>query len=106
MVPKSGFHGVWKTRIRSLKSCYDNGRRTFDIVNVYSNGDLKVLSASLKKYNINRQTVVIMPQVFFPVDEELAKLTLRLNRVKALARKYIVSIVMLEWAVFKESRSK
>ncbi|CAL9735596.1 putative aryl-alcohol dehydrogenase Aad16p [Monosporozyma servazzii] len=55
-----------------LKFCYDNGLRTFDTADVYSNGKSeRILGNFLKKYNINRETVVIMTKVFFPVDEEL-----------------------------------
>lgn len=51
--------------------------------------------------------VVIMTQVFFPDDEELGEVNSEtVNRVKALARMYIVSIAMLGWAVFKESKNQ
>ncbi|CAL9736968.1 putative aryl-alcohol dehydrogenase Aad16p [Monosporozyma servazzii] len=60
-----------------LKFCYDNGLRTFDTSDVYSNGKSeRILGKFLKKYNIKRETVVIMTKVFFPVDEELADMTI------------------------------
>ncbi|CAL9731546.1 putative aryl-alcohol dehydrogenase Aad16p [Monosporozyma unispora] len=55
-----------------LKFCYDNGLRTFDTANCYSNGKSeRLLGKFLKKYNIKRETVVILTKVFFPVDEDL-----------------------------------
>ncbi|CCK72776.1 aldo/keto reductase KNAG_0L01560 [Huiozyma naganishii CBS 8797] len=55
-----------------LKYCYDHGVRTFDTANVYSNGvSERLLGKFLKKYNINRETVVILTKVYFPVDESL-----------------------------------
>ncbi|CCK73472.1 aldo/keto reductase NDAI_0G04890 [Naumovozyma dairenensis CBS 421] len=55
-----------------LKHCYDNGLRTFDTADVYSNGfSERLLGEFLKKYNIRRETVVILTKVNFPVDETL-----------------------------------
>ncbi|CCK72747.1 aldo/keto reductase KNAG_0L01270 [Huiozyma naganishii CBS 8797] len=55
-----------------LKYCYDHGVRTFDTANVYCNGaSERLLGKFLKKYNINRETVVILTKVYFPVDESL-----------------------------------
>ena len=55
-----------------LKYCYDHGIRTFDTANCYSNGKSeRLLGKFLKRYNIKRETVVIMTKVFFPVDEDL-----------------------------------
>lgn len=55
-----------------LKYCYDHGIRTFDTANCYSNGKSeRILGKFLRKYNIKRETVVIMTKVFFPVDENL-----------------------------------
>lgn len=52
-----------------LKKCYDNGLRTFDTADVYSNGQSEILLGKfLKKYNIPRERVVILTKVFFPVD--------------------------------------
>ncbi|KAK5781996.1 aldo/keto reductase PWA37_002335 [Arxiozyma heterogenica] len=55
-----------------LKYAYDHGLRTFDTADVYSNGKSeRLLGKFLKKYNIKRETVVIMTKVFFPVDEDM-----------------------------------
>lgn len=55
-----------------LKHCYDNGLRTFDTADVYSNGlSERLLGEFLKRYEINRETVVILSKVRFPVDESL-----------------------------------
>ncbi|KAK6456537.1 NADP-dependent oxidoreductase domain-containing protein [Scheffersomyces xylosifermentans] len=52
-----------------LKKCYDNGMRTFDTADVYSNGYSDVLLGKfLKKYNIPRDKVVIMTKFFSTVD--------------------------------------
>lgn len=52
-----------------LKKCYDNGLRTFDTADVYSNGMSEILLGKfIKKYNIPRERVVIMTKVFAPVD--------------------------------------
>ncbi|CAL9736969.1 putative aryl-alcohol dehydrogenase Aad16p [Monosporozyma servazzii] len=89
-----------------LKFCYDNGLRTFDTADVYSNGKSeRILGKFLKKYNINRETVVIMTKVFFPVDEELADMSMTaaaddsletlkgvtLANQKGLSRKHIIA---------------
>lgn len=55
-----------------LKFCYDNGLRTFDTADVYSMGKSeRILGKFLKKYNIKRETVVIMTKIFLPIDEDL-----------------------------------
>ena len=55
-----------------LKFAYDHGMRTYDTADVYSNGKSeRILGKFLKKYNIKRETVVIMTKVFFPVDESM-----------------------------------
>lgn len=54
-----------------LKKCYDNGLRTFDTADVYSNGRSEILLGKfLVKYKIPRNKVVILSKVFFPVNEE------------------------------------
>lgn len=54
-----------------LKKCFDNGLRTFDTANVYSNGiSEKILGKFIKHYNIPRERIVIMTKVYFPVDYE------------------------------------
>lgn len=53
-----------------LKYCYDHGLRTFDTADFYSNGDSEILLGKfLKKYNIRRETVVILSKIFFAVDD-------------------------------------
>ena len=55
-----------------LKYCYDHGLRTFDTADVYSNGTSeKLLGEFLRKFNIRRETVVILTKTFFPTDETL-----------------------------------
>ncbi|CAI4494612.1 AMM_1a_G0022520.mRNA.1.CDS.1 [Saccharomyces cerevisiae] len=55
-----------------LKHCYDQGLRTFDTADVYSNGKSeRLLGEFLKHYKINRETVVILSKVRFGVDESL-----------------------------------
>lgn len=47
-----------------LKKCYDAGLRTYDTADVYSNGlSEELLGKFLKKFNIKRETVVIMTKV-------------------------------------------
>lgn len=54
---------------RILKKCYDNGFRTFDTADVYSNGESEIiLGKFLRKYNIPRDRVVILSKCHFPVD--------------------------------------
>lgn len=53
-----------------LNKAYENGIRTFDTANVYSNGiSEKILGKWIKKYNINRGKIVVMSKCFFPVDD-------------------------------------
>ncbi|QLG74689.1 hypothetical protein HG535_0H00140 [Zygotorulaspora mrakii] len=55
-----------------LKYCYDQGIRTFDTADIYSNGKSEhLLGEFLKHYNINRETVVILSKIRFAVDESL-----------------------------------
>ncbi|CCD26965.1 aldo/keto reductase NDAI_0J00730 [Naumovozyma dairenensis CBS 421] len=55
-----------------LKHCYDNGLRTYDTADVYSNGvSERLIGEFLKKYNIKRETVVIFTKIFYAVDETL-----------------------------------
>lgn len=54
-----------------LKYCYDNNMRTFDTADIYSNGYSEILVGKfLKKYNIRRESVVILSKVFFYIDPE------------------------------------
>lgn len=55
-----------------LKHCYDRGLRTFDTADVYSNGySERLLGEFLRKYNIDRETVVILSKVYSPTNERL-----------------------------------
>ena len=59
-----------------LKKCYDNGLRTFDTADVYSNGYSEVLLAEfIKKYNIKRDKIVILTKLFFPIDTDIPDFT-------------------------------
>ena len=53
-----------------LKFCYDNGFRTFDTADVYSNGKSEeLLGLFIKKYNIPRERIVILTKCYFPVND-------------------------------------
>lgn len=55
-----------------LKHCYDNGLRTLDTADAYSNGlSERLLGEFLKRYKTNRETVVILSKARFPVEESL-----------------------------------
>lgn len=57
------------TAMEILKKCYDNGLRTFDTANVYSNGKSEIiLGKFIKKFNIPRERIVIMTKVYCPMD--------------------------------------
>ncbi|CCF57415.1 hypothetical protein KAFR_0C04240 [Kazachstania africana CBS 2517] len=87
-----------------LKYCYDHGLRTFDTADVYSNGESeKFLGEFLKRYNIRRETVVILTKVYFPVDDELPEfggfkdlaaseqMQLDVTNQRGLSRKHILA---------------
>ncbi|CAR21362.1 aldo-keto reductase superfamily protein [Lachancea thermotolerans CBS 6340] len=85
-----------------LKYCYDNGLRTFDTADIYSNGlSERLIGEFLRNYNINRETVVILSKVNFPVDESLdlsvksifnvdEVTALTLTNQRGLSRKHII----------------
>ena len=85
-----------------LKHCYDNGLRTFDTADAYSNGrSERLLGEFLRHYKINRETVVILSKIHFPVDESLElslgalynpdeATALTLSNQKGLSRKHII----------------
>ncbi|KTA99943.1 putative aryl-alcohol dehydrogenase, partial [Nakaseomyces glabratus] len=55
-----------------LKRAYDRGLRTYDTADMYSNGySERLLKEFFEKYQIKRETVVIMSKVFYAVDEDL-----------------------------------
>ena len=85
-----------------LKHCYDRGLRTFDTADVYSDGvSEKLLGEFLRKYNIRRETVVIMTKIFFPVDDSISEsggllaptpeVALDLTNQQGLSRKHIMA---------------
>ncbi|CCD26469.1 aldo/keto reductase NDAI_0H02960 [Naumovozyma dairenensis CBS 421] len=87
-----------------LKHCYDIGFRTFDTADVYSNGKSeRLLGEFLRKFNIRRETVVILTKTNFPVDETLVlpigdanrseNDTLDLVNQQGLSRKHILQSV-------------
>ncbi|CAR25456.1 hypothetical protein ZYGR_0A00140 [Zygosaccharomyces rouxii] len=83
-----------------LKHCYDSGLRTFDTADFYSNGiSERLLGEFLKTYNINRETVVILSKVFYPVDDTMelnpsfdsVENELNLSNQRGLSRKHILA---------------
>ncbi|GMM46382.1 hypothetical protein DAPK24_029570 [Pichia kluyveri] len=59
-----------------LKKCYDNGLRTFDTADTYSNGFSEVLLGEfIKKYNIKRDRIVILTKLYFPLDPDIPDFT-------------------------------
>ncbi|CDK24606.1 unnamed protein product [Kuraishia capsulata CBS 1993] len=85
--------------MKILKKCYDSGIRTFDTADVYSNGISEVLLGKfLKKYEIPRDTVVILTKCFGYVDLEFkykwrgTPKVASINRM-GLSRKHIIDAV-------------
>lgn len=86
-----------------LKRAYDRGLRTFDTADVYSNGlSERILGEFLRRYNINRETVVILTKVYFPTDENIRITSkfdlseedlLTLSNQRGLSRKHILASV-------------
>ncbi|CCD26745.1 aldo/keto reductase NDAI_0I01760 [Naumovozyma dairenensis CBS 421] len=87
---------------RLLKYCYDQGLRTFDTADQYSNGQSeRILGEFLRFYNIKRETVVIMTKIFFEVDETLDvpqsiktandEIKLAVVNQRGLSRKHIIA---------------
>ncbi|GAV51535.1 hypothetical protein ZYGR_0AE00120 [Zygosaccharomyces rouxii] len=83
-----------------LKHCYDIGLRTFDTADFYSNGlSERLLGEFLKAYNINRETVVILSKVFYPIDDTIelnpsfisVEHDLNLSNQRGLSRKHILA---------------
>ena len=87
-----------------LKYAYDHGLRTFDTADVYSNGKSeRLLGKFLKKYNIKRETFVIMTKIHFSVDEDMeiktgdcfpsldTKEGIQLANQQGLSRKHIIA---------------
>lgn len=91
-----------KERIFSIfKYCYDRGLRTFDTADFYSNGlSERLVGEFLRRYNINRETVVILTKLYFPVDENIhlthsrnftAADEINLVNQRGLSRKHIIA---------------
>lgn len=88
---------------RILKKCYDNGLRTFDTADVYSNGQSEIfLGKFLKKYDIPRDRVVILTKCMFAVDSNDPNFTFRnlseypeyeYANLQGLSRKHIFDAV-------------
>lgn len=88
-----------------LKKCYDNGLRTFDTADVYSNGASEILLGKfIKKYNIPRERIVIMTKVWGTMDYNDPEFSMfkygtknyaEINYVnsKGLSRKHILNAV-------------
>jgi aryl-alcohol dehydrogenase-like predicted oxidoreductase len=85
-----------------LKHAYDRGINTFGVADTYSNGQSEeILGAFLKKYNIQRSSVVIMSKTYHRVDENRGPVDpvgqqinddLQVNQV-GLPRKHIMDAV-------------
>ncbi|ABN66508.1 aryl-alcohol dehydrogenases [Scheffersomyces stipitis CBS 6054] len=60
-----------------LKKCYDSGIRTFDTADMYSNGQSEViLGKFLKKFNIQRDKVVILTKCYNLIDTNIPTLNM------------------------------
>ncbi|CAL9737964.1 hypothetical protein MOSE0_M12354 [Monosporozyma servazzii] len=106
MVSKSGFHGVWKMRTRSLQSWYDNGLRTLDTANA-SNGKSEMTRNNFEEVQYQQTNRGYHDPGVFPVDEKSGEVNSEtVNRVEELANKYNFSIATLGWAVLKESKKQ
>lgn len=54
--------------IKQIKYAYDAGINAFDTANVYSNGESEIiLGKAIKQHNLDRDKIVVMTKVFFPV---------------------------------------
>lgn len=59
-----------------LKKCYDNGLRTFDTADTYSNGYSEILLREfIEKYKIKRDRIIILTKLYFPVDPDIPDFT-------------------------------
>lgn len=90
--------------LKILKKCYDNGLRTFDTADVYSNGKSEILLRKfIEKYNIPRDRIVILSKLFFAVEPEIPSFRLGMKPTdkpdyeylnsKGLSRKHIFDAV-------------
>ena len=94
-----GFNGDIDECLKILKFCYDNGFRTFDTADTYSNGKSEeLLGLFIKKYNIPRERIVILTKCHFPVNESDDKDWKDADPIdfmngKGLSRKHILAAV-------------
>ncbi|KGQ91678.1 hypothetical protein MGK_00399 [Candida albicans P57055] len=94
-----GYNGDIDECLKILKFCYDNGFRTFDTADVYSNGKSEeLLGLFIKKYNIPRERIVILTKCYFPVNDSDDKNWEDFDPVdslngKGLSRKHILAAV-------------
>ncbi|VDC06589.1 unnamed protein product [Peniophora sp. CBMAI 1063] len=57
--------------LEHIKYAYDHGINAFDTANVYSDGiSEEILGKAIKKYNMNRDEIVVMTKVYFPVSRK------------------------------------
>lgn len=79
-----------------LKQAYDSGIRTFDTADMYSDGESeRIIGRFLKKYNINRSTVVIFSKCYFLIQDDPSLENNALNAINrhGLSRKHIMDAV-------------
>ena len=92
-----GYNGDIDECLKILKFCYDNGFRTFDTADVYSNGKSEeLLGLFIKKYNIPRERIVILTKCYFPVKDSTEEGWGDVDEVdfmngKGLSRKHILA---------------
>uniref|UniRef100_A0A060TAR8 ARAD1B09262p n=1 Tax=Blastobotrys adeninivorans TaxID=409370 RepID=A0A060TAR8_BLAAD len=85
-----------KEVFKILKHAYDNGIRTWDTANMYSNGESeRLIGKFLKEYNIPRSSVVILSKGFFPTDddERLINDKFKYTNRHGLSRKHLFDAV-------------
>ena len=92
-----GSNGDIDECLRILKFCYDNGFRTFDTADAYSNGKSEeLLGLFIKKYNIPREKIVILTKCYFPVKDSTEEGWGEVDPIdfmngKGLSRKHILA---------------
>ncbi len=92
-----GFNGDIDECLKILKFCYDNGFRTFDTADTYSNGKSEeLLGLFIKKYNIPRERIVILTKCYFSVKDDAEDSSLEIDPIdymngKGLSRKHILA---------------
>lgn len=79
-----------------MKKAYDQGIRTFDTADMYSNGESeRMVGRFLTKYNINRSTIVILSKCFHKTadDPKLEDNNMNWINRQGLSRKHIMDSV-------------